>query len=391
MKPLSGITVLELGMVMQVPLAGQMLGDYGANVIKVERPPRGDIMRDLDEVGTERQELSCYYAAVGRNKRSLCLDLKQDEGREILGKLIDQADVLIHNFRPGAMERLGFGYEKVTERNPRLVYAAGYAFGENGPLAGMAGQDMLAQSLSGFALNGVEDGGRPRLTSTPTVDYAAAVSLTQGILAALFARERTGRGDLVTTSLFDVAIAMQLLEVSSRSLYDYRTDWLQYAMLFATKDGWITVLTLFRENPLQLLCQAFGEEDMSQDPSLSHASLQRKNITKVHEKFDPVIKRFTTEECMARLSGTDILCAPVLNLDDALVHPQTKENGMILDVPIPSGKSVQLAGNPVKLSSYPTEVDIPPAMLGENSAEILSEFGYTDDVISIFLAKGVIN
>src|SRR5690554_1451846 len=116
MQPLSGITVLELGMVMQVPLAGQMLGDYGADVIKIERPPRGDFMRDLDEVGTARGGMSCYYAAVGCNKRTLCLDLKQAEGREVLGKLIDKADVLIHNFRPGVMERLGLGYEEVSKR-----------------------------------------------------------------------------------------------------------------------------------------------------------------------------------------------------------------------------------------------------------------------------------
>lgn len=382
MKPLSGITVLELGMVMQVPLAAQMLGDYGANVIKIERPPRGDIMRDLDEVGTERGEMSCYYAAVGRNKRTLCLDLKQDEGREVLGRLIEQADVLVHNFRPGAMERLGFGYEQVAARNPRLIYAVGYAFGATGPLAGLPGQDMLAQSLSGFALNGVEPGGQPRLTATPTVDYATAVSLTQGILAALFARERTGTGDLVTTSLYDVAIAMQLNEVASKTMYGYRTNWLKYAIVLPAKDGWVTVLTLFRDNPLKLLCEAFEVEDMSVDPDLSNASLQRKNIEKVKEIFAPVISRYSTDECIERLTKTDILCAPVLDIGQAIRHPQAKENNILWKTDCHNKNATEIVGNPVKLLNNPLETKFGPSGLGEYSVEVLSEFGYEQEEIS---------
>lgn len=390
MMPLSEIKVLELGMVLQVPLAGQMLGDYGANVIKVERPPRGDIIRDLDDVGTERGEMSCYYAAVGRNKRSLCLDIKQPEGREVLNKLIDQADVLIHNFRPGAMERLGFGYEDVRKRNPRLVYAVSYAFGERGDLAGMPGQDMLAQSLSGFARNGIGPDERPRLTATPIVDYAAAASLTQGILAALFERERSGQGDLVTTSLFDVAVAMQLLEVSSRSLYDYDTNWLQYSMIFRTRDGWLTVLTLFRDNPLRLLCEAFDVEDMSKDPALADARLQRENLDKVYETFGEVIGQFTTDECMAKLSETGILCAPVLDLDETLDHPQTKENGVVWNVPVPGHGSVRMAGNPVRLARNPAAVTQAPAALGEMSDEVLRDFGYADQEIDALRSRGIV-
>lgn len=390
-KPLSGITVLELGMVLQVPAAGQMLGDYGANVIKIERPPRGDIIRDLDEVGTAQGGMSCYYAAVGCNKRTLCLDLKQEAGREVLGKLIDTADVLIHNFRPGAMERLGFGYEEVSKRNPRLIYAVGNAFGAAGPLSGMPGQDMLAQSLSGFAMNGVEPGGQPRLTATPSIDYATAASLSQGVLAALMGRERTGKGDLVTTSLFDVAIAMQLLEASSRVLYDYPTNWVQYAMLFKTLDGWVTVLTLFRDNPLQLMCKAFDEEDMSKDPLLANASLQRKHSDKLHDKFGPVMKRYTTEECVDRLSKTDILCAPVLDLEDTLKHPQTLQNEILREVDVPGHGPVHLVGNPVKLASQGNAKPRPPASLGEFSSEILSEFGYSEQEIRDYQRQGVIS
>ena len=379
-----------MGMVLQAPLAGQMLGDYGADVIKIERPPKGDIIRDLDEVGTARDQMSCYYAAVGRNKRTLCVDIKDARGRRILEGLVDRADVLIHNFRPGVMERLGFGPEEVMKRNPRLIYAVATAFGTEGPLAKRPGQDMLAQSLSGFALNGIAPGERPRLNATPSSDYTAGASLCQGILAALYERERSGKGDLVTTSLFDVAVAMQILEISSRAMYGYRTNWLQYSIVFKTKDGWLTVLTLFRPNPLKLLCEAFGVADMSTDPELADASLQRKNLDKVYQRFGPILADLTTDECLEALASTDILCAPVLDLDEAVNHPQTIQNGVIWEVPVPGHGNVRLAGNPVKLARHPPQVSQAPAGLGEMSQEILQEAGYSEGEISDFFSDGVV-
>lgn len=377
-------------MVLQAPLAAQMLGDYGADVIKIERAPRGDIMRDLDEVGSGRGEMSCYHAAVGRNKRTLCLDIKSPSGQEVLRELIRGADVLIHNFRPGVMERLGFSYDEVRELNPRLVYGASYAFGSTGPYAGFPGQDMLAQSLSGFAFNGVDPGEPPRLTSTPVVDYASAASLAQGILAALYGRERTGKGDLVTTSLFDVALAMQLLEISSRSLYDYKTEWLKYSFIFPTKDGWLTILTLFRDNPLKQLCEAFEVDDMSREPDLADASLQRENAEKVYERFGDVMKRYTTDECVERLGRTDILFAPALDLDEAMQHPQTEENGVLWEIPVPGHGTVKLGGNPVRLNGAPPDVTIPPSGLGEMSDEVLEAFGYNQGEIDALRERGVI-
>lgn len=390
MKPLSNIIVLELGMVLQVPLAGQMLGDYGANVIKIERPPRGDIVRDLDDVGTRQGGESCYYAAVGRNKRSICLDIRSATGKAILKKMILTSDVLLHNFRPGVMERLGLGYEEVRRINPRLVYAESYPYGKSGPLARLPGQDMLAQSMSGMSRNGVGDEGIPRLAATPTVDYTAATSLTQGILAALLERERSGLGDLVSTSLYDVAIAMQLLEVASRTMYGYTTDWLQYSMPLKAKDGWIVVLTLFRENPLRMLCDAFGVDDMSKDPELSDAYLQRQNIHRIYERFGPIVARFTVAECLDFLSKTDILSAPMLDLNQTLDHEQTKENGILWEVEVPGRGPVTLAGNPIRLQRNPLTVDRRVDALGESSGEILAEFGYSSDQIERFKADGVL-
>jgi len=391
MKPLEGIKILELGMVMQVPLATQMLADYGAEVFKVERPPEGDILRNLDEVGPSRNEMSCYYAALGRGKKSVGLDIKSDRGREILTKLIKEADVLIQNFRPGVLEKIGFGPEDVLKINSKIVYAISTAYGAEGPLSDMPGQDMLAQSLSGFAMAGVEKGERPRLTSVPIIDYAAAVHLTQAILAALFERERSGKGDIVTTSLYDVALSMQVLEMSSKSLYGYDTAWVQYAMLFKAADGWLTVLMLFRPNPLRLMCDAFGMEDLSQDPDLKDASLQRINRQRIEEHFAPVVARHTVEECMEKLRRTDILAAPVLDIEQAMNHEQTKINGTVWEIDVPGKGASKLAGLPVKFARHDLrQGTTSPSVLGADTNDVLATLGFDGSEIADMRANCVV-
>jgi crotonobetainyl-CoA:carnitine CoA-transferase CaiB-like acyl-CoA transferase len=387
---LDGIVVLELGMVMQVPLAAQMLGDFGADVIKIERPLPGDILRTLDTVGRDRGEMSCYYAALCRNKRTLCLDIKEAQGRDTLLRLIDHADVLLHNFRPGVMERLGLGFSEIHRRNPRLIYAAGFAFGESGPMADLPGQDMLAQSFSGLAMSGVEPGESPRLNNTPMVDYATAVSLTQGILAALVERQRSGRGQMVTTSLFDVALAMQTLEISSQEIYGYRTNWLRQAMVYQTQDGWLTVLTLFRDNPLQKLCNAFGIEDMSQNPKFATTDLQIQNLREIQKLFASTFARFTSADCMERLAKVDILCSPINDVADVIDHPQTQHNGTIWDVPVPGQGTARLAGNPVRLSRTPARVYREPAPLGAHSDNVLASFGFSSDEIQALRTASIV-
>ena len=387
---LDGIVVLELGMVMQVPLAAQMLGDFGADVIKIERPAPGDILRTLDTVGRDRGEMSCYYAALCRNKRTLCLDIKEAQGRDALLRLVDRADVLLHNFRPGVMERLGLGFADIHRRNPRLIYAAGSAFGESGPMADLPGQDMLAQSFSGLAMSGVEPGESPRLNNTPAVDYVTAVSLTQGILAALVERQRSGRGQMVSTSLFDVALAMQTLEISSQEIYGYRTSWLRQAMVYRTQDGWLTVLTLFRDNPLQKLCSAFEIEDLSQNPKFATTDLQIQHLREIEKMLVPVFARFKSADCMARLAKVDILCAPVYDVADVVDHPQTIHNGTIWDVPIPGQKAARLAGNPVRLSRTPPKVYRQPTALGADSDGVLASFGFSPEEIQALRGASIV-
>src|SRR6266568_1416073 len=329
-------------MVMQVPLAGQMLGDFGADVIKVERPSSGDILRTLDPVANEAGSISSYYAALCRNKRVICLDIKQPQGREALLQLLDRADVLLHNFRPGVMERLGLGYADLTKRNPRLI-------------------------------------------------YATAVSLTQGIMAALIERERSGLGQAITTSLFEVAIGIQTLELASRTMHGIDTSWVRQAMIYRVTDGWAVVLMLFRDNPLQLLCRAFGIGDLSREPTFATLELQIANKAQIQEVFDPLFAQQTSTEVLTRLSQVDILCSPINDLSVVINHPQTKANGVVWEIDVPVRGRTQVAGNPVHLSRTPAGYFRAPALLGEHNDEVLAEFGLSATGIERLRAAGVLS
>jgi crotonobetainyl-CoA:carnitine CoA-transferase CaiB-like acyl-CoA transferase len=388
---LAGIVVIELGMVMQVPLAAQMLGDLGADVIKVERPGTGDILRTLDPIANEAGTMSCYYAALCRNKRNVCIDIKQPEGREVLLRLIEKADVLIHNFRPGVMERLGLGYAELEQRNPRLVYAGGYAFGETGPMSKFPGQDMLSQSFSGFVMSGRDGSEPPQLSNPPLMDYGAAVSLTQGILAALIERQRSGRGQAISTSLFSVALGIQTLELASRTMHGRDTSWVRHAMIYRVTDGWVVVLTLFRDNPLQLLCRAFGLDDMSRQPNLADVEQQIAHKAEIQAVFGPLFAQHSTAEVLERLGQVDILCSPVNDLSAVIDHPQTQANEAVWTIDVPGQGKVKVAGNAVRLSRTPAEYRQPPAWMGAHNAEVLDAFGFGEGEIQRLQAAGILS
>ena len=221
MSILSGTVVLDLSEVYQAPLAAQVLGDFGATVIKIERPGSGEILRGYDSYATAHGGMSSYFAAVNRNKKSLTVDLKTDAGLSIVARLAASADVFLHNYRPGVMERLGIGYDQLRKANPRLVYAESSGYGETGPLSRNPGQDMAIQSISGIAMGNARPDGSPALVNTPVVDFAAGMILAQGVILALLERERSGLGQKVQTSLLNAAIAMQSLEAGSQLVYGY--------------------------------------------------------------------------------------------------------------------------------------------------------------------------
>ncbi len=387
---LSDIVVIELGMVMQVPLAGQMLADYGARVIKVERPGSGDILRTLDPLANEFGMMSCYYAALCRNKYAVCIDIKQPNGLAVLMRMIDQADVLMHNFRPGVMERLGLGYQELAKRNPRLIYAGGYAFGEAGPMSKFPGQDMLSQAFSGFTMSGRSSQEEPQLSNVPVMDYSAAVSLTQGILAALVERGRSGKGQAVSTSLFEVAIGMQTLELASKTMHGAETSWVRHAMVYRAKDGWVVVLTLFRDNPLQLLCKAFDVEDLSEEGRFANVELQIAQKATIQGLFAPLFASKSVAEVLDRLSRVDILCAPINHLSEVIDHPQTEANGSVWSIDVPGHGEMRVAGSAVRLSRTPATYRRPPTWMGADNEQVLRWFGFDAAEISALQQSNIL-
>ncbi len=374
---LTGITVIELCEVYQGPLAGQSLGDFGARVIKVERPPTGDPMRG-EHYAVERNLMSSYFAATNRNKESICLDLKSEEGRSALHALLRTADVLLHNYRAGVMERLGFGYEALAEINPRLIYAGASGYGDSGPLAGLAGQDLLIQSITGIARKGTNSGATPNYLNVPLTDYASGMLLVQGVLLALIERMSSGRGQKVSISLFDTAVSMQSLEAASLLNYGYETRWFDLSLNFAMQvaDGWVTVLGFFRQNPLQLICQALDLPDLSELMGLPTDVDQAANREEIVERLRPAFHLLTMDEAVHRLQEVGVLSAPVLSYEQVLEHPQVTHNGMIRKVPAEGQEDLRVIDHPLRLSRTPHLIRRGPPLLGEHTAEVLGGLGF---------------
>ena len=372
--PLEGVRVLDFSQVMMGPCCTQMLGDYGADVIKIERAGWGDLSRwsvgDDPDGGNNP-----VFASLNRNKRSIALDLKRAEDREVVLRLVKTADVAVNNFRPGVMDRLGFGYDDLRALNPRIVYAVGTGYGLDGPNVHKGGQDMLAQAMSG-AMHRRADPALP-LSVYPTAlaDYAAGMHLVQGILLALLQRDRTGEGQQVAVSLFNSMLAMQMQEAAVWLMRGKELNWAAMPLsgVFATTDGAIVMVGAFKENPLGDICRALDLEDLSADARYADLERQKLHRPELQEIFRDRFRGNSTEHWLERLGAVDILCAPVKSLEDALDDPQTAFNEMIVDLAPTAGGPVRLVASPIDMSDAPFRVRLAPPKLGEHNEDILAE------------------
>jgi crotonobetainyl-CoA:carnitine CoA-transferase CaiB-like acyl-CoA transferase len=373
MSILDGILVIEMCEVWQGPLAGQTLADYGARVIKVERPPSGDLMRSNDFIASRQGRTSCYFAATNSNKESICLDIKSEDGRAALNALIKSADVLISNYRPGAMDRLGYGYDAASAFNPRLIYAVASGYGETGPLARMAGQDLLAQAVSGIATKHTASGAGPVLLNTPVTDFASGMILVQGILLALLERQKSGLGQKVSISLFDSAVAMQGLEIASMLNHDAETNWFESGpnFLAQTSDGWVVVLGFYRENPLQLMCRALELDDLSARPEFNTLEQQIVRRKEIADLLRPAMLKLSSDDATARFQTAGILAAPIATLRDMLASPQLANNQLLRSVPIEGEPDMTVVSHPLRLSRTPQQLRMGPPKLGQHTQQIL--------------------
>src|ERR1700683_883729 len=349
-QPLSGLRGLDFTQVMLGPSATQVLADYGADVIKIERPGAGDLSRSSipdDPDGLDNP----VFRSLNRNKRSIALDLRKPDGKAIIYDLVRGADVVVNNFRAGVMERMGFGHEELAKINPRIICAFGSGFGQPGPLAYKGGQDILAQALSGVMRRKCNDDEPLTVYATSLCDYTAGMHLVQAILLALLQREKTGRGQQVSVSLFESMLAMQMQEAAMWLQRGRHFSWGAYPLAggFETTERAIVLVGAFKTSPLRDICAALGLPDLWTDPRYATFEAQVAHKSELQAMFRERFASNTTESWLARLDEQDLLCAPVLTLAEALGHAQTKANGTVVTLQ-GAGKALPLIGTPLGMA-----------------------------------------
>jgi formyl-CoA transferase len=309
--PLDGIRIIDFTQVMMGPSATQMLADFGADVIKIENPKGGDLSRTAFGATDEAGLNNPVFCSLNRNKRSLALDLRQDGNKDIVYDLIREADVVVSNFRAGVMDRIGFGYAKLSELNPRIICASGSGYGSKGPYAHKGGQDVLAQAMSGVMMRRADASVPMSIYPTALCDYTAGMHLVQAILVALIDVAKTGRGQQVEVSLYDSMIAMQMQEATCHLHSGKEINWAEMPLtgVFETTDGALVLVGAFKANPLQDICGVLQIEDLSVDyPDLES---QRDSKAYLQERLRNEFAKRETDHWIEQLEQADLLCAPV--------------------------------------------------------------------------------
>lgn len=372
--PLDGVRVIDFTQVMLGPCCTQVLADYGADVIKVEKEKIGDLSRW--SLGSDPDGLkNPVFSSLNRNKKSLALNLKLDEARAQVLDLIDHADVVVNNFRPGVMERMGFGYEDLKKRNPRLIFAVGTGFGLEGPYRHKGGQDVLAQAMSGVMARKPDSSHPTAIYSTTLCDYSAGMHLVQGILLALLQRDKTGQGQQVAVSLYSSMIAMQMQEAAVMMMRGNELNWASFPLcgVFETTDRPIVMVGAFKANPLQDICNALEIDDLSQLPRFADFDSQAANRPELQKIFSARFAEKNSAHWIERLEGVDILCSLVKSLEEALEDEQTLVNKLIMEAGQTDAGPVKLIGSPIDMSAAPVTLRIPPPDLGQHNDEFVGD------------------
>jgi glutaryl-CoA transferase len=397
MQPLSGIRVLDLSRVLAGPYCTMVLGDLGADVIKVESP-EGDETRGWGPpfVGEGRGE-SAYYLCVNRNKRSIVINFKTDEGQTILHELITQSDVLVENFRAGTLSRFSLDYESASRINPRLIYCSITGFGQTGPLRDKPGYDFMIQAMGGLMSITGEPDGEPMKVGVAVTDLFAGQNAVIAILAALQARTQTGKGQHLDISLFDSQVGM-LANVASNYLIsgslpqrygNAHANIVPYQS-FQARDAWF-VIAVGNDKQFARLCEITGKSELAQDSHFVTNSGRVEHRDELIALLKPVFLEKTSSEWLSVLEGAGIPCGPLNTFDKVFAEPQVEAREMLIHMEHPEIGDLTLVGSPLKFSETPVEYRLPPPRLGEYTEEILTDrLGYSNTRIQELLKNKVI-
>ena len=394
MKPLDDLFVLDLSRILSGPFCTMMLGDMGARVVKVEPPPRGDDTRLWGPPFVNG--ISTYFLSINRNKRSIGLNLKSPEGQDVLWKLVERADVLVENFRPGVLEKLGFGYDAVSRRNPRIIYASISGYGQTGPYRNRPGYDVVAQGESGIVDLTGEPDRQPVKVGASIADIVAGLYAYQGILLAMLARHRTGKGQRIDVSLLDGMISTLTYQAMSYfatgrsptrmgtrhpSIVPYET--------FETKDGFVNIGAA-NDEQWQSLCRALGFPDLAFDARFNTMAGRLTNYAELRAVLGAALKALTRAEAFELLAKYELPVGPINTVAEVLEDPHVHAREMVQELTHPEYGPLRYLGIPVKLSDTPGELQFPPPRFGEHNRDVLRELGFSEPAIEGFSSGNVI-
>ncbi|MBC2887127.1 CoA transferase [Ochrobactrum sp. CM-21-5] len=392
MGVLSGYRVLDCSIAMAGPFAAQRLGDLGADVVKVE-PTTGEWQRHVAAGGAEGNKVNVSFLSLNRNKRSLAVDLKSTDGKQVLMDLVKTADVFLQNYRPGVAKRLGVDYESLSKINPKLIYVSISGYGEDGPYVQRPGQDLVLQGMSGAMLSAGREGEPPTAAGQYLVDAITAYNAFEGALAALLHRERTGEGQLVQVNMLDAITTIQMQELSvftaggkpqTRSAEPHAHVYIRAPYgAFATSDGFIIVAF----PKLKTLGEVIGEDSfLTMNDEVDTWARRDEIFAKTRDK----LKAKTSAEWLKLLRAADIWCGPVYGYADLVEDEQIKHNGTFVEYEHPTEGKVKTPGFPIRFSKTPSTVDRGAPITGQDTRDILAEAGYAADKIAALEQSGVI-
>lgn len=392
--PLAGMKVVELAHIMAGPVCGLMLADMGADVIKVEKPDGDDSRRFVPPAINGE---SAAYMMMNRNKRGIALNLKEPEAVTALRRLLEEADVVIENYRMGTMERLGLGYEELRALNPRLIYCEISGFGRTGPYAQRGGFDLIAQGMSGLMSITGEGPGRPPVKpGAPISDITAGIIAAMGVSAAYARMLQTGQGQKVDTSLFEAAITQTYWQSAIAFATGVAPGPLGSAhplnapyQSFRTADGWINVGAANQRNWLRFL-EVIGAPELGEDPRFANNHDRMQHLAELESILNEKLATQTTATWLDRMEKAGLPAGPVLDILEMQADPQALARDMIVELDHPSAGPVKTLGHPVKFSETPASIRSAAPVLGQHSREVLSEAGYDGETIDAMISAGAV-